>query len=279
MIPGDPEESLLIEMIRWGDKAHQMPPDKKLPAPEIALFEEWVKRGAPDPRLPTSADKSSDWWSLRPLPSSESHRSNTLELAKSGLSPIDVLIQKKLHENGIKPSPEADRRTLIRRLTFDLHGLPPTIENTNAFINHQSSNAYEELVDQLLASPRYGERWARHWLDTIHFADTHGFEHDVFRPNAWRYRDYVISALNQDIPWPQFIREQLAADAFYPDKPELKAALGFLGAGPYDQSTASTAQRTYDYLDRDDMVNQTMSAFTSTTASCACRRAPTPTSA
>ena len=269
LIPGDPEESLLIEMIRWGDKAHQMPPDKKLPAPEVALFEEWVKRGAPDPRLPNSSDKSSDWWSLRPLPSSESHRSITRELAKSGLSPIDSLIQKKLHENGIKPSPDADRRTLIRRLTFDLHGLPPTIENTNTFINHQSPNAYEQLVDQLLASPRYGERWARHWLDTIHFADTHGFEHDVFRPNAWRYRDYVISALNQDIPWPQFIREQLAADAFYPDKPELKAALGFLGAGPYDQSTASTAQRTYDYLDRDDMVNQTMSAFTSTTASCA----------
>jgi hypothetical protein len=269
IIPGDPEESLLIELIRWGDKTHQMPPDKKLPAPEIALFEEWVKRGAPDPRLPTSADKSSDWWSLRPLPSSESYRSEVLKFSKSGPSPIDLLVQKKLHENGLKPSPEADRRTLIRRLTFDLHGLPPTIENVTKFVNDQSSNAYEKLVDQLLASPRYGERWARHWLDTIHFADTHGFEHDVFRPNAWRYRDYVISALNQDIPWSQFIREQIAADAFYPDKPELKAALGFLGAGPYDQSTASTAQRTYDYLDRDDMVNQTMSAFTSTTASCA----------
>ncbi|MFN5746289.1 MAG: c-type cytochrome domain-containing protein, partial [Methylococcaceae bacterium] len=131
IIPGDTEQSLLIEMIRWGDKAHQMPPDKPLAAAEIAIFEDWIKRGAPDPRLPTSADKSGDWWSLRPLPSSESHRSEVLKLSKSGPSPIDLLIQKKLQENGLKPSPEADRRTLIRRLTFDLHGLPPTIENVN----------------------------------------------------------------------------------------------------------------------------------------------------
>lgn len=267
--PGDPEQSLLIEMIRWGDKSHRMPPEKRLPAEEIGLLEEWVKRGAPDPRSTTNPNKSSDWWSLRPLPTNSAHGLESEKLSNSGQSPIDSLIYQKLLKNGLKPSPEADRRTLIRRLAFDLHGLPPSIEAVKAFVSDRSTNAYEKLVDQFLASPRYGERWARHWLDTIHFADTHGFEHDVFRPNAWRYRDYVISALNQDTPWPQFIREQLAADAFDPDKPEIKAALGFLGAGPYDLSTASTAQRTFDYLDRDDMVTQTMSAFASTTANCA----------
>jgi hypothetical protein len=121
----------------------------------------------------------------------------------------------------------------------------------------------------MLASPRYGERWARHWFDTIHFADTHGFEHDEIRENAWRYRDYVIAALNADTPWPRFIREQLAADRFYPDEPQLTPALGFLGAGPLDLSAAGTAPKMFELVDRDDMVVQTMAAFTSTTAGCA----------
>ena len=167
------------------------------------------------------------------------------------------------------PVAQADRATLIRRLYFDLHGLPPTPEAVAAFVVDPDPKAYEKLVDCLLDSPRYGERWARHWLDTVHFADSHGCEHDVFRPNAWHYRDYVIASLNHDTPWARFIREQLAAERFYPDETRLTAALGFIAAGPLELSRASTAPITFDYLDRDDMVTQTMAAFASTTANCA----------
>ena len=124
-------------------------------------------------------------------------------------TPVDAFILAKLRDKGVQPSPEADRRTLIRRLTFDLHGLPPTPEEVEAFAADKDPQAYEKLVDRLLASPRYGERWARHWLDVVHFADTHGFEQDLARPNAWRYRDYVIASFNRDTPWPRFIREQI----------------------------------------------------------------------
>ncbi|HZO53739.1 MAG TPA: DUF1549 and DUF1553 domain-containing protein [Bryobacteraceae bacterium] len=179
----------------------------------------------------------------------------------SGRHPIDAFIETRLAEKGLKPSPEADERTLARRVSFDLHGLPP---DPTPYVG-----GHEELVDRLLASPRYGERWARHWLDTIHFADSHGFEHDVMRTNAWRYRDYVIESLNRDTPWDRFIREQLAADVFDPDNPSLTVALGFLGAGPYDSSAAGTAPKSFEYLDRDDLVTQTMGAFVSTTANCA----------
>jgi hypothetical protein len=224
--------------------------------------------GAPEPRESPTKAKDSTWWSLKPV------RRSTVptlpdEAEKWVRTPIDAFILAKLREKGLEPSPEADRRILIRRLTFDLHGLPPTPDEVEAFVADKDPKAYEKLVDRLLDSPRYGERWARHWLDTIHFADTHGFEHDLARPNAWRYRDYVIESLNRDTPWPRFIREQLAADVFYADEPRLTAALGFLGAGPYDQSTANTAPVTFDYLDRDDLVTQTMAAFASTTVNCA----------
>ena len=157
----------------------------------------------------------------------------------------------------------------MRRLYFDLHGLSPSPEDVAAFVADPDPRVYEKLVDRLLASPRYGERWARHWLDTVHFADTHGCEHDVFRPHAWRYRDYVIASLNRDTAWDRFIREQLAADWFYPHESHLTAALGFIAAGPLELSRAGTAPVTFDYLDRDDIVTQTMAAFASTTANCA----------
>ncbi len=178
-------------------------------------------------------------------------------------------MQQKLDANRLVPLPPADRRDLIRRVMFDLHGLPPTPAEVAAFIADPDPLAYEKLVDRLLDSPRYGERWARYWLDTVHFADSHGCEHDIFRPHAWQYRDYVIESFNRDTPWPRFIREQLAADRFYPEDSQLTAALGFVAAGPLELSRASTAPVTFDYLDRDDMVAQTMAVFTSTTANCA----------
>jgi len=263
LVPGDAEKSLLIKAIRWTDPDLEMPPKKKLPDAEITVLEEWVKRGAPDPRSKPADDLESrkDWWSLKPLvrPSKPMEKANAL----------DGFIEAKLRKAGISPAPEADRRTLIRRLYFDLTGLLPAPDEVTEFERDHDPKSYEKLVDRLLASPRYGERWARHWLDTIHFADTHGFEHDLIRTNAWRYRDYVIESLNRDTPWPRFIREQLAADVLYPDEPRLRVALGFMGAGPFDVSTAQTAPKTFDYLDRDDMVTQTMAAFASTTVNCA----------
>jgi hypothetical protein len=186
-----------------------------------------------------------------------------------GRHPVDAFVDSRLAAAGLPAAGEADRRTLLRRVSVGLTGLPPTPEEIDAFLQSTEPTAYEAAVDRLLASPRHGERWARHWLDTIHFADTHGFEHDVFRPHAWRFRDYVIRAINRDTPWPRFVREQLAADRFFPDEPGLTAALGFLGAGTYDMSAEGTAYGSFEYVDRDDLVTQTMAAFASTTAQCA----------
>lgn len=262
IVPGKPEESLLIQKLQWTDEDHQMPPDEKLPAEEIALLVEWVTRGAPDPRkLAASESDPLDWWSLKPL--------KPVAVPAGGVHPIDAFIQAKLNANHLQPSIEADRRTLIRRLSLDLHGYLPTPEEVAAFENDADPQAWKKLVDEMLDSPSYGERWARHWLDVIHFADSHGCEHDVKRPNAWPFRDYVIQRLNADVPWDRFIREQLAVDVFYPDEPQLTPALGFIAAGPLELSRAATAPVTFDYLDRDDIVTQTMAAFVSTTANCA----------
>jgi mono/diheme cytochrome c family protein len=264
VVPGKPSESLLIQLVSGSDDGQQMPPEQKLPPAEIALLEEWVSRGAPDPRIaPTQHPSESDWWSLKPLVLPEVPDVSGLE------HPVDCFIIARLAERGLTLSPEADRRTLIRRLNFDLHGLPPSPAEVDAFIKDTDQKAYENLVERLLDSPHYGERWARHWLDTIHFAETHGCGHDLPRDYAWRYRDYVIKALNSDKPWSQFIQEQLAADRLFPERPKLIAALGFLGAGVFDHSAYQTASINFDYLDRDDLVTQTMGAFTSTTANCA----------
>jgi mono/diheme cytochrome c family protein len=271
IVPGKPQDSLLIKAVRREDETFRMPPDEKLSDEKVALLIEWIERGALDPRnSKLTADDTSDpldWWSLRPLirpdvPQSTHDRDEAC-------NPIDAFVRQRLDIEALVPMLQADRRTLIRRLYFDLHGLPPTPEAVTAFVADTDPEAYERLVDCLLDSPRYGERWARHRLDTVHFADSHGCEHDVFRPHAWRYRDYVIASLNRDTSWARFIREQLAADRFYPDEPQLTAALGFIAAGPLELSRASTAPVTFDYLDRDDIVTQTMAAFASTTANCA----------
>ncbi|MFN5960781.1 MAG: PSD1 and planctomycete cytochrome C domain-containing protein [Verrucomicrobiota bacterium] len=260
VVPGNPEASLLMRMVRWEDEDHQMPPDGKLPQGEIAVLERWVREGAVDPRVAEVAGgKDGGWWSLRPL---------VAPAVPGAGHPVEVFLGKALAEQGLEFSGEAGRTALVRRLHFALHGLPPQLEDVSAW-PADASGGWEGLVDRLLASPRYGERWARHWFDVIHFADSHGFEHDVKRENAWRFRDYVIGAFNGDTPWPRFVREQLAADVFYPEESQLTAALGFLGAGTYDMSAAGTALMSFEYLDRDDLVTQTMSAFASTTANCA----------
>lgn len=261
IVPGDPDKSLLIQAVRHNDPFLKMPPKKKLADADIAVLVEWVKRGAHDPRradLPPAID--TNWWSLKKLEApkvpGEGH-------------PIDAFVRKRLADAGARPAPAAARGELVRRLYVDLHGYMPTPEEVQAFVSDADPQAYAKLVDELLASPRYGERWARHWLDVVHYADTHGCEHDVKRANAWRYRDYVIDRINVDVPYARFIREQLATDVFYPDEPQLTPALGFISAGPLELSRAVTVPHVFDYLDRDDMVTQTMGALVSTTANCA----------
>jgi hypothetical protein len=190
-------------------------------------------------------------------------------------NPIDQFILAKLESLQLGPSPEASRRTLIRRLSYDLVGLPPTPEEVERFLNDRDPQAYEKLVDHLLDSPRYGERWARHWLDAVHFGETHGYDKDKPRLNAWPYRDYVIRAFNTDKPYSRFVEEQLAGDVLYPEDGWATVALGFIAAGPWDfvghveLSESKTDGLIARYNDRDDMVMNAMSAFQSLTVHCA----------
>jgi hypothetical protein len=209
-----------------------------------------------------------DWWSLRPvvrpaLPhASDAERQHT---------PIDSFLLERLEREGLGYSTPADRATLIRRVTFDLHGLPPTYEDVQAFMRDTGADAYDRLVDRLLASPRYGERWGRHWLDVARFAESNGFERDRIRPNFWPYRDYVIAAFNRDLPYNQFVREQLAGDAVRPGDPDALVATGFLVAGPKnDVDTISALERMITRQDElDEFVAATGTTFLGLTIGCA----------
>ena len=213
------------------------------------------------------------WWSFRALdrPAPPEIQNPTSKLQ----NPIDRFVLAKLNEKGLAPSPEADKRTLARRLYFDLIGLPPTPDEIDAFVKDASPDAYEKLVDKLLASPHHGERMARSWMDLVHFAETHGHDQDRVRPNAWRYRDYLVRSFNADTPYSRFVEEQIAADVLFPEKPELTPALGFLAAGPWDESSLRDIREdTIDrevgrYLDRDDMVTTVMNTFQGLTVQCA----------
>jgi hypothetical protein len=210
-------------------------------------------------------------WAYQPL----RRPSPPISAPGRGAHPVDAFIRSKLAGAGLEPAPEADRRTLLRRVYFDLIGLPPTPEELRAFVADTSTNAYETVVDRLLASPRYGERWARHWMDAAHFAETHGHDQDRIRTNAWPYRDYLINAFNADKPYARFVQEQVAGDVLFPDDPQATVALGFVAAGPWDESSLRDIREdTLDrqigrYLDRDDMVSTVMSVFASTTVHCA----------
>ncbi|MHC5540943.1 DUF1549 domain-containing protein, partial [Singulisphaera rosea] len=164
-------------------------------------------------------------------------------------NPVDRFVLKTLKEHDLRPSPEADRRTLIRRLSFDLLGLPPTPEEVDAFERDKEPDAYDRLVGRLLDSPHYGERWARHWLDLVRFAETHGYERDGGKPNAWRYRDWVVRALNRDLPYDRFVIEQLAGDELPDASPETRMATGVYRLGPIDDEPADNLADRFDQLD------------------------------
>jgi Protein of unknown function (DUF1553)/Protein of unknown function (DUF1549)/Planctomycete cytochrome C len=218
VVPGKSAESLLFKAVkRDGDL--QMPPGKvPLPGADVEVIRQWIDGGARWSSNVKPAQQSS-WWSFKkpvrpPVPAVTN---------KAWVqNPIDAFILSKLEKEGLRPSPPADRATLIRRASFDLLGLPPTSKEVEDFVQDSSGQAYAKLVDRLLSSPRYGERWGRYWLDLVRYADTSGFETDHFFPNAWRYRDYVIDSFNNDKPYTTFVQEQIAADEIWPDNMELE---------------------------------------------------------
>ena len=252
-------------------EAGEMPPKKPLPEPEKRLLKQWIDAGAmwgTDPidpfRFTTTTRAGYDWWALQPLsrlPPNPKHQSS---------NPIDAFILDKLESARLKPSPPADRRTLIRRVTFDLLGLPPTPEEVEAFINDPAVDAYEKLVDRLLASPHYGERWARHWLDVVRYGETDGFERNTPRPNAWHYRDWVIRALNADLPYDEFVRLQLAGDVLRPNDPDAVKATGFLVAGVHNTVLGNDLMRAIARQDElEDIVGTVGQTFLGLTVNCA----------
>jgi hypothetical protein len=277
--PGDPAASRLLEVVQPGPNGEAPEMPKKgapLTAEEVERIRQWIADSAPWPegvvlKEPSKADTS--WWSLQTLAEVAPPEVPDAPEAWQG-NPVDRFLFAKLADKSIAPAHEADRRTLIRRLYFDLLGLPPTIQAIESFAADTRPDAYARLVDELLASPHYGERWARHWLDIAHYADTHGFERDRPRDNAWRYRDYVIRAFNENKPYDQFLREQIAGDVLQPDSREAVIATGFLAAGPWDlvgqDETGNAAlKRLARADDLDDMVATTITATMALTVNCA----------
>jgi hypothetical protein len=269
-----PDESLIVDRIR-GDSPEMPKGEGPLSAEEVREIEAWIAAGSPWPEglvLKEPPPQFEPWWAFQPLDRPTPPRPQGAEWART---PIDLFILQALQEKGLQPTPEADRRTLIRRLSFDLLGLPPTLDDLRRFEEDQRPGAYERLVERYLDSPHYGERWGRHWLDVAHYGDTHGYDKDKRRDHAWPYRDYVIRAFNEDRPYSRFILEQLAGDVLFPDDPSSAVATGFVAAGPWDfVGHAELREGTVDkektrLLDRDDMLATTISTFSSLTAHCA----------
>lgn len=273
--PGDSASSHLLHLITPKNGTAAMPKDADpLSAEEVQLIRKWIDAGAKWPaglRLEESQVDDFDWWSFKPVKHPSVPRIDDPWIR----TPIDAFILQELQTRKLSHAAQADRRTLIRRLTFDLIGLPPTPEETTAFINDSAPRAYERLVDRLLNSKHYGERWARHWLDIVKYADTCGYDKDKLRPNAWPYRDYVIQSLNEDKPYARFVQEQIAGDALFPGDPDGIRGLGFIAAGPWDfighveVPESKIDGKVARNLDRDDMVSNALNTFCSVTIQCA----------
>ena len=267
LAPGSAARSLLYKKLL----DREMPPKNPLSEEQVAAFKKWIDAGAPyedEPLKYVVRRAGPDWWSLQPL---RPVRPPAIEDLRPGHNAIDAFILARLRAAGLRPAPEADRRTLIRRATFDLTGLPPTPEEIDAFLADRSPDAYEKVIDRLLASPAYGERWARHWLDVVRFAESHGYETNALRMNAWPYRDYLIRAFNKDTPYPRFILEQLAGDTL-PDADELvQAATGFLVGGAHDTVGNGTVEGQLQQRmdDLDDIITATGATFLGLTVNCA----------
>ena len=274
IIPGDSAKSPLIRYVAGVDATLRMPQrGELLSSEEVGILRKWIDAGAPWPdTLDAPVVARPDHWAYQPI------RSPPLPVvaeAQALQNEVDPFLVAKLAEHGLSFAPPADRRTLLRRVTFDLTGLPPTQDELAAFLADPDPEAYERVVDRLLMSLRYGERRARRWIDLVHFAETHGNDQDRERPHAWPYRDWLVDAFNRDLPYATFVEQQLAADVLFPEEPRAIAALGFLAAGPWDESSQlNIGDDTLDKaiarnLDRDDMLTTTMATFVSTTVQCA----------
>ncbi|MCS6975658.1 MAG: PSD1 and planctomycete cytochrome C domain-containing protein [Gemmatales bacterium] len=281
VVAGNPEASLLIQAIRYTDQDFRMPPKGKLKDEQITVLTEWVKRGAALPRdtgsVTGGASNQFDLaerrrhWCYQPV-----QRPPLPQVADVGwcCNAVDVFIRARQEAAGIRPAPEADKRTLIRRLTFDLIGLPPTVAEVEAFLADDAPDAYERLVERLLASPHYGERWGRHWLDLMRYAETLGHEFDYDIHNAWRYRDYVISAFNDDLPYDQFVIEHLAGDLVERPRRDPRTGLnlsvlatGWFWLGEEKHSPVDARQQEADRMD--NQIDVFGKAFLAQTLSCA----------
>ena len=246
-VPGKPEASLFIKAVGYRDPDLKMPPkDEKLSDPDVATLTAWVKAGLPWPETKPGGeaagvkrrvkgqitDEDRQWWAFHPVRKVEPPM---VKDAKAVIrNDVDRFILARLEKERLTPAPEANRAILIRRVTFDLTGLPPTPEEVDAFIADTAPDAYEQFVDRLLAKPAHGERMARHWLDVVRYADGDGYRADEYRPHAWRYRDYVIRSFNADKPYDRFVREQLAGDELFPGDPDAIIATGYLRHGIYE---------------------------------------------
>ncbi|MGK0186812.1 MAG: hypothetical protein ACI9R3_002595 [Verrucomicrobiales bacterium] len=275
VVPGNPNQSLLIEAVSYGNVDTQMPPKGKLPDKEIALLEKWVAIGAPDPRLSDPAtekegidiEEGRKHWAFQPIKQATVPK---LKNASWPLGEIDGFILARLEQDGIRPAVDTNRHTWLRRVTLDLTGLPPTPEQVETFISDGSEGAFAGVVDRLLSSRAYGERWARHWLDLTGYADQIGTANNVFAEHAWRYREYLIDAYNSDKPFDQFIREQIAGDLLPGAIEERSAAIiatGFLLLGNIEIATSDKEQMRVDVVDQ--QVNKIGTAFLGMTIACA----------
>lgn len=239
LVLGDPDKSPMIEAIRYKNEEFQMPPKEKLSAAEVATLEKWVKLGAPWPEAAAGqtvlseggfTEEQRKFWCFVPLAKVTPPQVSTGWAANN----IDRFVAQKHEEWKLAPAPEADRHELVRRVYFDLHGLPPTPAQMDAFVNDKRPQAYEDLITELLASPRYGERWAQHWLDLARYAESDGYNADAYRPSVWPYRDWVIKSLNEDKPYDQFVREQIAGDEIAPTDPNALIATTYLRNPVYE---------------------------------------------
>lgn len=277
VVPGRPEESLILQALKH--ETVEMPPDQMLPDPVITDFETWIRQGAPDPRTqaapvarpPVDWDKAKQHWAFQPLSDPVPPDSGESSWVRNG---IDAFVLQQLTAQGLKPADAASRRTLIRRATFDLIGLPPTVDEINDFLADESPDSFQKVVERLLASPHYGERWGRHWLDLVRYADTNGADENHALPNAWKYRDWVVRMINQDLPLDEFIVRQLAGDllpvpADEREAGDLLTATGMLVIGPKMLAEQDKDKMIIDMVDEQiDTVGRTMLGLTIGCARC-----------
>lgn len=277
IIPGNIEDSLLIQLIRYPNEGLQMPPQGKMSDEEIHILEMWVEMGAPDPRTgqviakrEIDIEEGKQFWSFQPIKNPSIPQIENKEWVKTG---IDHFILNQLEEKQLQPVIDADKETLIRRAYYDITGLPPTPGEIDAFLQDQSPKAFELLIDRLLESPRYGERWGRHWLDVARYADSSGGGRAIMFPNAWRYRDYVIKAFNEDKPYDRFITEQIAGDLLpfnnVQERRDNLTATGYLTLGPTIFELQDKEQLDLDIVDEQlDTIGRSMLGMTVACARC-----------